>query len=100
MKKSILLLFVFFVFRVAAQMPADLSTLPISFVSQKKDTLYLIKDNLGKQIASSWEGEYYQPKRDGRKPYIAFVSQQYILNRHSMLKPKSKALNSQASVQN
>ena len=55
---------------------------PISFVTTKKDTLYLINDRLGKTIAGSWEGKYYVPERDGKKPYILLVEISYIRQRH------------------
>lgn len=63
----------------------DTVTLPPSYVSSKKDTLYLVNDSFGKLIANSWVGERYDPQRDGKKPVIMFVSQKYILKRHKMV---------------
>lgn len=58
-------------------------TKPISFVTYQQDTLYLIDEGLGKLTAKLWEGKNYKPERDGKKPKIVFVTQNYILTRYS-----------------
>jgi len=59
---------------------------PISYVSKGSDTLYLVDDNLGKMIASTWDGKYYILERDGRKPEIVLTTQHYILNRYGLIR--------------
>lgn len=51
-----------------------------SFVTKNKDTLYLVNDDLAKQIIKVWE-EYYVPARDGKKPAIILVDVVYVKNR-------------------
>ena len=72
----------------------------VAYVTSKKDTLYLVNDPLGKAIACSWEGEYYQPERDGKRPHIVFVDVAYLRNRHEYMvkaNPKKKLLTQQDS---
>lgn len=63
-----------------------------SYVTRNKDTLYLINDTLGKQVAKAWEGEYYKPERDGKKPVIIFVDVAYIKNRYNKKFKQSTAI--------
>lgn len=55
---------------------------PISFVTSKRDTLYLVNEGIGLATAKLWEGNNYKPERDGKKPKIVFVTQHYIIARH------------------
>lgn len=58
-------------------------TKPYSYVTAKKDTLYLVNEGIGLTIASMWEGKYYKPERDGKKPKIVLTTQNYIVSRHT-----------------
>ena len=84
MKYSILFLLIFCTVSVFSQNTKEenlYNNEPIAFVTSKKDTLYLVNDNLGKTIARSWEGKYYIPERDGPKPCILLVEISYIRHR-------------------
>jgi len=56
---------------------------PFSFVTHKKDTLFLVNEGIGLTIAKVWEGDFYKIERDGKKPKIVFTTQNYIVARHS-----------------
>jgi hypothetical protein len=82
MKKLILICATVVCVSTRAQSSFDKEHPPISFVSHGKDTLYLLNDDFGKLVASVWNGKFYKPERDGKKPTIVFVSHQYIQMRH------------------
>jgi hypothetical protein len=50
----------------------------VSYVSPKKDTLMLPKDNFGKLIAQTWDGVK-------KKPIIIFADQSVIDNKNARL---------------
>lgn len=55
---------------------------PMSYVTHRKDTLFLVNEDIGLATAKLWEGSNYKPERDGKKPKIVLVSQKYIIARH------------------
>lgn len=63
-------------------------TKPYSYVTHQKDTLFLVNEGIGLTIAKVWEGHYYKPSRDGKKPKIIFTTQNYIVARHSNIHTK------------
>jgi hypothetical protein len=66
---------------------------PFSFVSYRKDTLYLVNEGIGLTTAKLWEGVYYRPERDGKKPKIVFTTQKYIIARHNQAKQTKQIVN-------
>ena len=98
MKKTISLLIAMFMCVIShAQFKDD--GLPISYVSLKKDTLFLLNDKVGWSIADVWYGNCYEPKRDGKRPHIKFVTQNYILDRYITISSgKRQNINNKQSI--